>query len=319
MGVANAQDNLGQFLFSGFKGGVNPFSVISPAGGAPYSAGTPAEPVPDTDNPYVAYAGDDGERIMQVDASREMSISASGAEVFMRIKQGNGTFAASADAANLGSGKIDQGSVLDLSKWNSSAIQPQNFRIEFVDDAGVLKYNIVDAASGGALYPDGPRVFTSGQAISFALPGDPTGDLGIQVKIAGNPLAGDKFSVHASENQSIFDTFQNIIAAAREPAAGGSAGNSMLLNRVSEGISNLDQALDKVLGVRAAVGSRLAEIESLTTASSDQAIQYDQRLSELLELDYASAISDLNKRQIQLEAAQKSFARITSLSLFNLL
>jgi flagellar hook-associated protein 3 FlgL len=73
------------------------------------------------------------------------------------------------------------------------------------------------------------------------------------------------------------------------------------------------------LNVRANIGAKLNEIDNLDTAGSDRALQYSKSLSDLQDTDYASALSDLAKQQTIMEAAQKSFVAITSLSLFKLL
>ena len=91
LGIANATDGTGQFLFSGYQGSNAPFSGNVAAG--------------------VAYAGDDGQRALQISASRQLPVSDSGNDVFMRIRSGNGTFAATASAGNAGSGLIGAGNV----------------------------------------------------------------------------------------------------------------------------------------------------------------------------------------------------------------
>ena len=54
-------------------------------------------------------------------------------------------------------------------------------------------------------------------------------------------------------------------------------------------------------------------------ANEDLDLSYEARLSQLRDLDYARAISDLTFQQMHLEAAQKSFMHISGLSLFNLI
>jgi flagellar hook-associated protein 3 FlgL len=61
------------------------------------------------------------------------------------------------------------------------------------------------------------------------------------------------------------------------------------------------------------------EIESLGSLNDDVNLQYQQTLSQLQDLDYAKSYSDLTRMQVDLEAAQKSFTRISQLSLFNYL
>ena len=48
-------------------------------------------------------------------------------------------------------------------------------------------------------------------------------------------------------------------------------------------------------------------------------VQFDASVSELRDVDYAQAISDLTLQKTLLEAAQKSFIQTQNLSLFNLL
>ena len=59
--------------------------------------------------------------------------------------------------------------------------------------------------------------------------------------------------------------------------------------------------------------------QAISTANEDLDLNYEARLSHLRDLDYARAISDLTFQQMRLDAAQKSFLRISELSLFNLL
>jgi flagellar hook-associated protein 3 FlgL len=83
--------------------------------------------------------------------------------------------------------------------------------------------------------------------------------------------------------------------------------------------NSFDKALDNVLGVRASIGSRLKELDNLDEAGDVRNELYETQISDIEDVDYNRALSDLSKNQIILEAAQKSFMKITGLSLFNLL
>ena len=98
------------------------------------------------------------------------------------------------------------------------------------------------------------------------------------------------------------------------PAAGG---NVLLMNRIGAALANFDQAEDNILRVRATVGSRMSELDSLGSAGEELGVQYEQALSRLQDLDYADAITRLTQQQTYLEAAQKSFLKVSGLSLFN--
>ena len=82
-------------------------------------------------------------------------------------------------------------------------------------------------------------------------------------------------------------------------------------------VAQLDRGLDRIVETRASVGTRMQEIDAIKSSGEDTALQYDKTLSDLQDLDYAKAITDLTRQQTGLEAAQKSFLKIQGLSLFN--
>jgi flagellar hook-associated protein 3 FlgL len=71
--------------------------------------------------------------------------------------------------------------------------------------------------------------------------------------------------------------------------------------------------------VRADVGSRLSAIDSATSTREDEAVDLQSLLSDLRDVDYASAISKLNQEYTGLQAAQAAYTRIAQLSLFDYL
>jgi flagellar hook-associated protein 3 FlgL len=307
IGLANATDGSGQYLFSGYMGDTKPFSGAVATG--------------------VAYAGDEGQRLLQISASRQIAVSDSGNDVFMRIRNGNGSFVTSVNVANGGSGVVDAGTVTDPALWNAAG-NNKDFSIRFAVDGSVspplTTYDIVDNVSGNSLLTGAapgaapyPRVFTPGQAIVLKSQGaEPAFDYGAQLVITGNPADGDAFEIDASTSQSLFATLGNLIVAL-EAGSGAGSGNTLLANRIGFALRDLDQAGENLLRVRAGIGARMNEIESLASAGEDLNLNYEQTLSRLRDVDYAAAISQLTQQQGYLEAAQKSFLRVTGLSLFN--
>ncbi|SDY10843.1 flagellar hook-associated protein FlgL [Nitrosomonas halophila] len=284
LGLANSADSEANFLFAGFQSKNQPF-VQTAAG--------------------VQYVGDQGQRLVQVSSSRQMAVGETGQAVFERIRNGNGVFVTAADAGNSGSGVISPGAVT-----SPAGLTGDEYRIDFSDIGGVTSYTITNETTGA---PVGAPVFidipfTSGDVIAFD---------GLQFEIRGMPAAGDKFHVKPSGHESLFQTMQNFINVLEIPASG--PGNARLSNVLQNTMQNLGHALDNVLSARAAAGTRLQEIDALQQTGSAVTLQYQQSLSQLEDLDYAQAISDLMRRQTQLEAAQQSFARIANLSLFNVI
>jgi flagellar hook-associated protein 3 FlgL len=128
-------------------------------------------------------------------------------------------------------------------------------------------------------------------------------------------VSGD--SVFQGGGYDVFASLSNVITLLNTPIA---TTNSLNANEYSTelatGIANIQGAVDNVLNVRASIGSKLNEIDSLNLSGSDRDLQYSKSLSDLQDLDYASALSDLAKQQTIMEAAQKSFVSVTGLSLF---
>jgi flagellar hook-associated protein 3 FlgL len=109
----------------------------------------------------------------------------------------------------------------------------------------------------------------------------------------------------------VFKTLNDLITLLNTPGTAGLAAGLATAN------SDTDQALDNVLTVRASVGSRLQELDALDNAGEDRKLQYSQILSELQDLDYAKALTQLSQQKLTLEAAQQSFVKTSGLSLFN--
>jgi flagellar hook-associated protein 3 FlgL len=90
-------------------------------------------------------------------------------------------------------------------------------------------------------------------------------------------------------------------------------------SRIGGAISNLDKALERVVGVRAEVGSRLNAVDAATDTRESEAIDLQSLLSDIRDTDYASAISTLNQQYAGLQAAQAAYTRIAQMSLFDYL
>lgn len=239
----------------------------------------------------ITYQGDNGVRQLQVEASRFMPVSFSGRELFEAIPRGNGTFVADASTANTGSGVIGNGST-------NGTFDGNTYVIEFDT---LLSFRI----NGGPSIP-----YTEyGQSVNVG---------GAVITLSGNPDPGDTFTVGPSGTESIFTTLNNFINALEAPqnTAADKAAFQNIMARVG---ASLDQGLQHVLNARALVGAQMAELESLTAVGEDLNIQYESQVSQLVDLDYTKAITELSRNQVQLQAAQQSFMKVTSLSLFNFL
>ena len=119
-------------------------------------------------------------------------------------------------------------------------------------------------------------------------------------------------------NQSVFKTISNLVDILETPVV-TPADKTALANGLRAAQTDLANALDNVLSVRASVGIRMKELDTLNDSGDDLSIQYKQQLAELQDVDYAKAISSLTQPQSYLEATQMAFIKVQGLSLFDFL
>ncbi len=279
LALANTRNAGGGYLFAGFNLNTQPFSS---SGGV------------------VTYSGDQGQRRMQVGPSSLIPVSDSGTDVFERIKTGNGTLTVGVSAANSGSGVAKS-----LSQSSSFTADVYTLSFSQVGPNAPVTYAVNGATTG--LVATGN--FVSGDAISFN---------GIDMVVEGEPADGDVFTVSPSAHQDVFATLAAIISALEDPST-NAVDNARLHNAMNEGLNNIDRALDNFLRVRSNIGSRLNNLDSQNDVNENFLLRMSEARSEVQDLDFAEAISRLSAQSTSLEAAQKVFIEVQSLSLFDFL
>lgn len=245
-----------------------------------------------------SYSGDQGVRQLQVFTGRQMTISQDGHSLFEDVA-GTGIFT-TASAGNAAT--ISRGTVTD-----ASLLTGHNYTIVF--GGGGTTYDINDTSTipSTAVVTGAP--YTSGNPISFA---------GLQFTVSGTVNNGDQFNVTSQGKQSVFTTLKDLITSLETPVT-TATDKSNFDYALSKANTNVDNALDHVLTARAEIGSSLKELDSLDNLGEDVKIQYETTLSNIQDLDYVQAITDLTKQQVALQAAQQSFVKMTSMSLFEFL
>lgn len=282
LGLANTDDGNGQFLFAGFQSGSPPF--VRQADGS------------------VSYLGDQGRRLMQVDASRQMAASDDGRTIFQSV-QGGARYVASAPATNIGTAVFGASAVVDA----ADADFGKDFSIRFTG----ANYTVATLATPPVTVASG--AYTDGAPITFG---------GLQIKVSGMPADGDTLRVSSAKNagSDIFAALGDMIAALRKPVDQGTAADrAQLQNALSTGNVKLANALDNVLTVTASVGSRLNEVDTLDASGAMRKISDQSYLSELQDLDIMNASVELAQRQVSLQATQLAFMKIQKISLMNYL
>lgn len=134
LGIANSQDANGEYMFSGSKGDIKPFSLI---------AGN-----------YI-YNGDDTERKLQIASDFNLTQADPGSEVFMRVDEGNGRFFTDYNPANTGAAKINEGQISNI-----TLLTDHDYSITF----NGATYDVIDTTLAA---PVAGSPFATGAPITF--------------------------------------------------------------------------------------------------------------------------------------------------------
>lgn len=228
-----------------------------------------------------------------------------GVQAFFSGRTGNGVleidpYSHAAGVPNQGKAHADVGVIKDPA---AAAAVTTPIEIIFQDNAGVLEYS----ADGGAW-----TAYKREGAIAVA---------GMEVVIKGEPMAGDGFTIKPSTTISTFEALDRAIAAVRDNAnADGSTAYGTLAHGITQSLTELDTAMNRVSTVRALAGDLLVQAQRMgntllareeqTEAQRVAAEQYDAQ-------GMVQAISQMQTQQTAVSAALQSYASIQKLSLFN--
>ncbi len=274
---ANTQNASNEYIFSGTAVQTKPFSTDA------------------TGN--VVYNGNQNAQNMVIAENRTVGVNVTGSDVFMAVPNGNGTFLATAGAANAGTGQPVNEAVT-----NAAGVSTDSFSIQF---SAASTYNVIDTTTGTTIAIAQP--YTDGAPISFN---------GISLGITGAPVAGDTFQISPSQNQSVFTTLSNVqqdIAAVSNSPQSAAQFSAQLANDLNA----IDNAMSGLTSTLTTIGARQNAIQSQLTTNSQLSTQLQTMLSNLQDTNTVQAVSQLAQETQALQAAQQTFVSVQGLSLFN--
>ena len=245
----------------------------------------------------VQYIGDQVQRSIDVAPELALTDAEPGSEVWMRIPTGDGRLRVTADTANTGSGLLGAYSIVDASAWSG---QP---------------YSVVFTAPGSYEVRDAAATVV---ATGTFQPGDTLQFSGLSLQINGQPAAGDRFELETAPRQDLFTTLDAFEQTLNGPAT-TSVERWRQQNQIQQALADLATAGDHFLDIRAAGGARLATLDAAGALRESLDVTFKTTLSDLRDVNIAEAASRLAQQQTALDAAQLTFNRVASLSLFNYL
>ncbi|CAP42472.1 flagellar hook-associated protein FlgL [Bordetella petrii] len=282
VGLANSTDGNGQYLFSGHQGFSAPVTL-------------------DADG-NVSYGGDNGQRLIQVDQSRQMAGSDVISDIFGKASAGSKAYIVEANEANTGTGQF---SSVSFDTTTGSGAN-QDFIVTFSDVGGVLHYTTDTVPSSAPV----TAPYVEGQTIDLG---------GISFSVSGQPAVGDSYTIETpkASNMDMFETLDTLIDTLGRSTTNDPAAVAAINNALATANKKLNLTLDNVLTVQASVGARLNELDALDAVGSQRTLSYTKQLSNLEDVDVYSVTSELLLRKVALDAASSSFSIIQGSSLFS--
>ncbi len=275
------------------------YANISDPNGDFLFAGNKVGSKPFVGNDTISYAGDDESKHIQIGTGRTIASSDTGTDVFMKVRNGNGDVNVSANPANTGTGIASSASITNRASYTKDV-----YRLDFTSPT---RFDIVNDRTGTTVLAAQP--YNAGDNIEFE---------GLQTDIRGTPAAGDSFIVSPSTNQDVFSTVNNFLDILKS-APTSDSGKALRKQELNGFVNDIDQAFEHLNAKRSEVGTRLVYVESSRQENEAIHHQIDTTISGFEDLDYAEAVTRLERQSTTLEAMQATYARIESLSLFNYL
>lgn len=285
LNLQNTKDSTGQYIFAGYQ-----------SGDAAYTQ----------QGNNVVYQGDNGSLSLQVSESVTVQASDPGQRIFDNINTSRNTVSAySTEAGNVGPRPA-----------------PQITRQELVDqlDQGTLKVSVTGGGTVAITDDQGDSVpFTQGPAPA---PPAPLSSSTYVIEAAGMRFGvdnGDEIELAVKHEQSSIMQSLTEFRDAMLAVDSSSDSKAALGEVVAKTLGTLDNAITRIGEVQSDVGARLNTLDSTRELNADTALDTEEVLRSLRDLDYAEASTRLKMQELVLSATQQSFSKVSQLTLFNYL
>jgi flagellar hook-associated protein 3 FlgL len=284
----NTQSEDGRFIFSGFQD-QQPSYVF------------------DSSTNSYQYNGDQGNHSIQVAPSTTIQSSNNGAEIFeqskVRLNVSSNTL--SNVSGNITGGDIAVTQQAAFDQFHNTYYDPintANNTFNIVLTTGTpTQYEIQQ--NGSALTPPETGDF-NGQTITFA---------GMEIDLQGSAPGQADFALTTPANKNILNSLQSLISVLGNTGSSTQQVEQTLADSLVE-ITNSQEAINSTW---ASIGGRLNAAQQMADANSGDQLANQATKAELTEVDMAQAISELQKNETALQAAQATFGRVSQLSLFD--
>lgn len=282
--LMNSRNPEGEYIFAGFKSGSPAFSFNPSATGDKYS-----------------FEGDEGENEIQVSETISLQVNNSGRHVFedvlARLKS---TVSGTVGATNVSLDVQGQTAFDKFHKSNYDAITPANNEFQ-ISILSATQAQITNVGTGAVL---DTVDFASGSALLYK---------GLEFTFTGTPGDTVNFQLETPQKKNIADTLNDFVNALNNENIADADFDEAL----TDVLAGVDNSLTKVANTISKIGGRRNTADSVLASNLDLEISNKTARSNIEEVDYAEAVSELSRQETALQAAQATFSRVTGTSLFD--
>lgn len=282
--VANTRDPSGEYIFSGFQGSRQAF--VQDAAGS------------------WQYQGDEGQRVLEIDDGVTVPISDHGKGIFGAVPRAITGVEVAGNSADAYISGVELTDADALQNAFGGAV-PNDIRLT-VNAAGEVVAENPNTTPATAL-PTNPSPALLGEEFEVA---------GIRATV-NDAAPGDEFTLAVSDKQSVFKTIENLISGLDSLGKDSAKSSAQFDTLIADSLSNLDNAQESIVLKQTELGGRMNAVDSTKKFLEDSSVYTNEIRSELQDVDYAEAISNLSFQSFVLQAAQQSFAQVSQLSLFD--
>lgn len=281
--LSNSRDEAGEYIFAGFQNRIQPMEY-------------------DELTESYSYRSDDGQRTIQLSPSLALPAGDPGSKVFGILSQ-RVDFELTGGLGFIEKVKVaDRDALIADTEARIAAGDPTDFTVTFT---GPDTYEISDGVNPpvAGTVADGKVVYNG---------------MEIELDQDNLPAVGDLFSYSLGEpvSRNLLTQISDLADALENS---GESSKGFHESEIAFALDDLNVGISNLTDTQARVGARLNVLESSMLSNEDLTIVNKKARSQIADVDYSTAITDLIKNETIYSASQQVFSRISNLSLFDFL
>jgi flagellar hook-associated protein 3 FlgL len=282
--LMNSRNPSGEYIFAGFQSATPAFGFNPSAVGDKY-----------------IFEGDTGENKIKVSDTVSLEVNNSGFDVFedvlSRLKS---SITGSVGATNVSLNVQGQTAFDKFHEANYDAITPANNEFQ-INILSATQAQVTNVASGAVF---DTVDFSSGSTTLYK---------GLEFNITGIPGDTVNFQLEPPQKKNIAETLNNFVNALDNE----NITNVNFDEALADALAGLDNSLVNIANSISKIGGRRNTADSVFASNLNLEISNKVARSNIDEVDYAEAVSELSRQETALQAAQATFSRVTGTSLFD--